>query len=96
MSFQVRVKFWLGFNLGEGKQQVILTHGHDFELCILRCKEVRKIYRDCSYHYNCIISLPIKPSFITLYNIPIGRKIFSYYFLAYTKIILYLHVKHIK
>ena len=29
MSFHMRVKFWLGFNLGEGKHQVELTHGHD-------------------------------------------------------------------
>ena len=33
MSIQVRVKFWLGFNLGEGKHHVELTHGHDFVLC---------------------------------------------------------------
>ena len=42
--------------LGEGKHQVVLTHGHDkvqsCELCILRCEEVNIIYRHHSY---CII-----------------------------------------
>ena len=42
----------------------MLTHGHDFELFIPICKEVRKIYRDHSHR-------PKMPSYLnrfTLHN----------------------------
>ena len=51
MSFLLEFKFWLEFILGaRGKHQVMLTHGHDFELSIPVCEEVKKIYRDHSHH----------------------------------------------
>ena len=45
MSFQVRVKFWLGFNLGEGKQSgIIKFHNTVGETWIQFPKWIVKVY----------------------------------------------------
>ena len=66
MSFLLKFKFWFQFILGaRGEHQVMLTHSHDFELFIPICKEVKKIYRDHSYHPKIPLYCIIIPIYIT-------------------------------
>ena len=53
ISFMSLVKVWFQkySQTKRGELKVMLTHGdwHDFTLSVLKCKEVRKIYRDYPY-----------------------------------------------
>ena len=55
ISFMSLVKVQIWFQqysqTKRGQVKVMLTHGdwHDFSLSVLKCKEVRKIYRDHPY-----------------------------------------------
>ena len=55
----------------EGELNVMLTHHdwHDFTVSILKCKEVRKIYRD--YPYGLKPYHIVSPYHFILHNIPI-------------------------
>ena len=67
----VKVKIWFQkySQTKRGEVKVMLTHGdwHDFTVSVLKCKEVRKIYRDHPYglKFYCIILL----LHFTLHNI---------------------------
>ena len=63
MSFISKFKIWLKFTLGErGKHQAMLTHSHMIELI---CKEVKKIYRDHSYHLKLPLHSITVPIYVT-------------------------------
>ena len=66
MSFSLEFKFWLEFILcARCKHQVMLTHGHDFELSIPVCEEVKKIYRDHSHHPKIPSYYIVIPIYVT-------------------------------
>ena len=76
MSIFSKFKILLKFTLGEGgKHQDMLTHSHVIELFILICKEVKKIYRDHSYHPK----IPLHGIAVLIYitQHPYWLKIFS-------------------
>ena len=66
MSFIVKAQDLAQVHLGEeGKHQDMLTHGHMIELFIPIYQEVKKIYRDHSYHPKLPLHSIAIPIYIT-------------------------------
>ena len=74
MSFLFKFEFQLEFILGvRGEHQVMLKHSHtqvqNLDLCILICEEVKKIYRDHSYHPKIPSHRIVIPIYITQHDL---------------------------